>query len=82
MADLLRAKYRQHPQLAAGLLDAGDAPLLAQDDPWVADGFWGGARNWLGRVLEVVRSELAATQAGLRNQPDGEAATDAGESAR
>lgn len=73
MADLLRAKYRQHPQLAADLLATGDAPLLADDDPRVADGFWSGARNWLGRLLEIVRSEPAATQAGLRNPPDGEA---------
>ncbi|MEU6310864.1 NADAR family protein [Streptomyces sp. NPDC047014] len=64
MAGLLRAKYEQHPELAAILLATGDATLLYDD---ADSGFWGDnagrGRNWSGRLLELVRSELAAGQA-------------------
>lgn len=66
MAGLLRAKYTQHPDLAEILLATGDATVIYDDS---ASGFWGNAtgqgRNWSGRLLELVRSELQARQAGI-----------------
>ncbi|MFD9572828.1 NADAR family protein [Streptomyces sp. NPDC059982] len=63
MGRLLRAKYEQHPDLAAILLATGDATLLYDD---AASGFWGEnggrGRNWTGRLLELVRSELLIEQ--------------------
>ncbi|MFF5705591.1 NADAR family protein [Streptomyces sp. NPDC012794] len=63
MARLVRAKYEQHPDLAAILLATGDATLLYDDadsDFWGENG--GRGRNWTGRLLELVRSELLARQ--------------------
>ncbi|MGW2994926.1 NADAR family protein [Streptomyces sp. NPDC001193] len=64
MARLLRAKYEQHPGLAEVLLSTGDATVLYDD---ADSGFWGDnggrGRNWTGRLLELVRSELLAGQA-------------------
>ncbi|MGW4378763.1 NADAR family protein [Kitasatospora sp. NPDC004531] len=63
---LLRAKYRQHPELAAVLLATDDATLIYDD---MDSAFWGDnagrGRNWSGRLLELVRSELWAEQAGI-----------------
>ncbi|MFF5449614.1 DUF1768 domain-containing protein [Streptomyces sp. NPDC012888] len=57
MADLLRAKFTQHPQLAEVLLATEDARLNYVD----SSSFWGAhGRNWLGRLLELIRSELLA----------------------
>jgi predicted NAD-dependent protein-ADP-ribosyltransferase YbiA (DUF1768 family) len=66
MTTLLRAKYAQHPDLAEILLATEDATLLYDD----ADSrFWGdnsgSGRNWTGRLLELVRSELHAQRAGI-----------------
>ncbi|MEU3852188.1 NADAR family protein [Streptomyces sp. NPDC029554] len=65
MTALLRAKYTQHPHLARVLLDTADATLVYDDD----SGHWGDnggrGRNWTGRLLELVRSELRAGQAGI-----------------
>ncbi|MFD8012558.1 NADAR family protein [Streptomyces sp. NPDC058955] len=61
MVRLLRTKYEQHPDLAAVLLATGDATLLYDDansDFWGDNG--GRGRNWTGRLLELVRSELPA----------------------
>ncbi|MFF4041392.1 NADAR family protein [Streptomyces sp. NPDC001816] len=63
MTNLLRAKYDQHPDLAEILLGTGDATVIYDD----ADSyFWGDnsgrGRNWMGRLLELVRSELHARQ--------------------
>ncbi|MFF0739610.1 NADAR family protein [Streptomyces sp. NPDC004111] len=67
MSRLLRAKFAQHPALAEELLRTGDAPLHYGDLD--SPRFWGrgGAtgRNWTGRLLELVRSELRAERAGL-----------------
>ncbi|MFD8951492.1 NADAR domain-containing protein [Streptomyces xanthophaeus] len=64
MAGLLRAKFAQHPELARILLATGDAPIHytgASDAPfWREDGGRHGGRNWAGRLLELVRSELRA----------------------
>lgn len=64
MTDLLRAKFGRHPDLAAVLLATGDATLIYDE----GSHFWGDrrgrGRNWTGRLLELVRSELRAHQAG------------------
>ncbi len=67
MAGLLRAKYAQHPDLAEILVGTGDAPLAysgTDSDHWNTRG--GAGRNWVGRLLELVRSELQAERAGIR----------------
>jgi ribA/ribD-fused uncharacterized protein len=64
MAALLRAKFRQHPDLADVLLSTGDAHLVSNE--YFSSGFWGNAgRHWVARLLEVVRAELAAERAGI-----------------
>ncbi|MFJ3901681.1 NADAR family protein [Streptomyces sp. NPDC090025] len=64
MSRALRAKYAQHPELAAVLLATGDATLIYDD---ADSSFWGDnggrGRNWMGRLLELVRSELAECSA-------------------
>ncbi|TWF84337.1 NADAR family protein [Streptomyces capillispiralis] len=63
MARLLRAKFTRHPELARALLATGDATLVYNDSD---SAFWGDGhgkgRNWTGRLLELVRSELHAGQ--------------------
>ncbi|GID91877.1 NADAR family protein [Amorphoplanes digitatis] len=57
MAALLRDKFDLHPAMARRLRETGDARLLYRDHGsryWSSDG-----ANWLGRLLELVRSELA-----------------------
>lgn len=65
MTGLLRAKYAQHPALAEFLMDTDDATLVYDAD----SRFWGDnggrGRNWTGRLLELVRSELHAAHAGI-----------------
>ncbi|MFI1824937.1 NADAR family protein [Streptomyces sp. NPDC020412] len=65
MTRLLRAKYAQHPELAAVLRGTGDATVLYDDD----SDFWGDnggrGRNWMGRLLELVRAELHAEAVGV-----------------
>ena len=59
MTDLVRAKFEQHPDLAARLIATGDARISGAYS--MSGRYWeGGARgrNWLGRILELVRSEL------------------------
>lgn len=66
MARLLRAKFAQHPGLAQVLTRTGDATVLYTDGDsryWDWHGEVG--RNWMGRLLELVRAELAAQQHGL-----------------
>ncbi|GAA2536454.1 MULTISPECIES: NADAR family protein [Streptomyces] len=62
MTRLLRAKFTQHPHLATD-----DATLVYDDS---ASEFWGDnggrGRNWTGRLLELVRSELHAGRSPLR----------------
>jgi predicted NAD-dependent protein-ADP-ribosyltransferase YbiA (DUF1768 family) len=48
MAELLRLKFAQHPELAETLTATGTAPLIYQD----TSSLW-------GRLLELIRSELA-----------------------
>jgi ribA/ribD-fused uncharacterized protein len=67
MARLLRAKFTQHAALASTLLATGDARIEYTGlDSW----FWLAGRdhrgrNWTGRLLEVIRSEIAAKRAGI-----------------
>jgi ribA/ribD-fused uncharacterized protein len=59
MRDLLRQKFRR-PDLAAALLETGDAGLV-EGNYW-GDVFWGVCKgkghNWLGRLLMEIREEL------------------------
>jgi len=57
MAALLRDKFERHPAMAATLLGTGDARLLYTD--WGSKYWSSSGANWLGRLLELVRSELA-----------------------
>lgn len=57
MAALLRDKFDRHPAMARQLQETGDARLLYDDGE---SRYWNsGGANWLGRLLELVRSELA-----------------------
>ncbi|MGW4811683.1 NADAR family protein [Kitasatospora cineracea] len=66
MTALLRAKYHQHLELAEVLLATDDATVVYDD---MNSFFWGDnsgrGRNWSGRLLELVRSELHARNAGI-----------------
>ena len=58
MAALVRDKFERHPAMAATLLGTGDARLRYAD--W-ASRYWNSSgANWMGRLLELIRSELAA----------------------
>ncbi|MGM7644669.1 NADAR family protein [Nocardia sp. JW2] len=60
MAALLRAKFARYPELAEQLIATGDSPIYYQelDAPyWGTEGSDGA--NWIGRLLELVRAELA-----------------------
>ncbi|WP_410569065.1 NADAR family protein [Amycolatopsis sp. cmx-4-61] len=60
LAALLRDKFERHPAMAETLLGTGDARLLYDD--W-ASRYWSSTgANWLGRLLELVRSELAGRE--------------------
>ncbi|GGN90011.1 hypothetical protein GCM10011579_085530 [Streptomyces albiflavescens] len=62
MAGLLRAKFTQHPELAAVLLGTGDARISYtshSESPHWRDDRDSRGRNWMGRLLELTRSELA-----------------------
>jgi ribA/ribD-fused uncharacterized protein len=63
MLRLVREKFRQHPDLAAQLLATGDGRLISGGGfGFGFSRYWsnygGQGRNWLGRVLELVRAEL------------------------
>lgn len=63
MAGLLRAKFDRHPAYAEVLLATGDGRIeysTSGSEFWSVPG-----RNWVGRLLETVRSELAARRAGF-----------------
>lgn len=65
MAGLLRAKFTQHPELARVLLSTGDARISYTgfaDSPFWRDVPDDRGRNWMGRLLELTRSELLARQ--------------------
>ena len=59
MARLLRLKFAQHPDLAARLVATGDSILVGVSITGSA--FWDSqGQNWIGRLLELVRAELAS----------------------
>jgi predicted NAD-dependent protein-ADP-ribosyltransferase YbiA (DUF1768 family) len=63
MAALLRDKFRRHPEIAATLSATGDARILYSDS---GSRYWRNpGTNWVGRLLELIRSELAADGLGL-----------------
>jgi predicted NAD-dependent protein-ADP-ribosyltransferase YbiA (DUF1768 family) len=67
MHAILRAKFNQHPELADVLVATGDARI----DYSISSAYWSGGtkgRNWLGRLLELVRSEIVAQRAGFLPQ--------------
>lgn len=70
MARLLRAKFAQHPQLAETLLATGDSRIEYTSS---GSAYWnagrGKGRNWMGRLLELIRSEIAAQRASSPAQP-------------
>jgi predicted NAD-dependent protein-ADP-ribosyltransferase YbiA (DUF1768 family) len=57
MAALLRDKFDRHPAMARRLRETGDARLLYGD--WGSRYWSSSGANWVGRLLELVRSELA-----------------------
>ncbi|MBB2943593.1 putative NAD-dependent protein-ADP-ribosyltransferase YbiA (DUF1768 family) [Actinoplanes lutulentus] len=66
MGVLLRDKFRRHPAIAATLLSTGEHRILygTGDARYWSRGGRSGT-NWVGRLLEVIRSELAAEAAGI-----------------
>jgi predicted NAD-dependent protein-ADP-ribosyltransferase YbiA (DUF1768 family) len=63
MTGLLRAKFAQHPALADVLLATGDGRVeytSSGSGYWSAQAHDGQGRNWIGRLLELIRSEIAA----------------------
>lgn len=65
MAGLLRAKFTQHPELAEILLSTGDAGLSYtgyEESPYWRATRDDRGRNWTGRLLELIRSELLAAR--------------------
>jgi predicted NAD-dependent protein-ADP-ribosyltransferase YbiA (DUF1768 family) len=66
MASLLRAKFTQHPELARTLLATGDARIHYTG---FGSRYWHTSRqegrNWIGRLLELIRAEIAASTAGI-----------------
>jgi predicted NAD-dependent protein-ADP-ribosyltransferase YbiA (DUF1768 family) len=66
----MRLKFVQHPAMARTLLATGDARILCAtlgSDYWTSSSER--SSNWIGRLLEVVRSELAAADAGIPPPP-------------
>ncbi|WP_197672115.1 NADAR family protein [Alloactinosynnema sp. L-07] len=62
MAHLLRIKFSQHPDLAEALTATGTTRLIYTE---ASSTFWGQCgvegRNWMGRLLELIRSEQAVS---------------------
>jgi len=60
MREAVEAKFRQHDDLRALLLETGDAKLVehTENDDFWGDGGDGSGRNELGRVLMAVREAL------------------------
>jgi ribA/ribD-fused uncharacterized protein len=61
MLEIVRAKFRQNPELAERLIATGDAELI-EGNYW-GDDYWGVChvelgKNKLGKILMQVRSEL------------------------
>lgn len=66
MGGLLEAKFTQHPALSEVLLSTGDSVISytgLSDSPFWRDVPDSRGRNWMGRLLELTRSELVARRA-------------------
>jgi ribA/ribD-fused uncharacterized protein len=68
MRAITRAKFRQHPDLAAKLIATGRRRLVHLAAWRKPDRFWGvdadgRGENWQGRIIEEIRAELIAAQA-------------------
>jgi predicted NAD-dependent protein-ADP-ribosyltransferase YbiA (DUF1768 family) len=67
MTHLLRLKFSQHPELAVTLTTTGTTRLVYTE---MGSTFWGQqglkGRNWMGRLLELIRSELAVSGTGVQ----------------
>jgi predicted NAD-dependent protein-ADP-ribosyltransferase YbiA (DUF1768 family) len=73
MTGLLRAKFSQHPELAEILLSTGDATISYtgfSDSPFWRDVSDSRGRNWMGRLLELTRSELIAQRSFWSKDPN------------
>lgn len=70
MARLLRAKFTQHPHLAGILLATGDGRIEYTS---FGSGYWNAGRaqgrNWMGRLLELIRAEVAAQRGSSPTEP-------------
>lgn len=66
MTRLLRLKFQQHPEFAETLMATGATRLIYTE---AGSTFWGQrgleGRNWMGRLLELTRSELVAAKLGI-----------------
>lgn len=66
MEEIVRAKFTQHPELAAKLLATGDKVLVEGnhwgDTCWGVDTRTGQGENNLGRILMKIREELKGTE--------------------
>lgn len=60
MLDALRAKFTQHPQIAAELKTTGNRALIYHtlDDDYWADAGDGSGENYLGKLLQEIRTQL------------------------
>lgn len=67
MTQLLRLKFSRHSGLAATLTATGTTRLIYTE---MGSTFWGQheseGRNWMGRLLELIRSELAVSGTGVQ----------------
>jgi len=64
MRQAVLAKFTQHDDIRAILIETGDALLVehtANDDYW-GDGGDGSGKNMLGKILMSVREELRAQE--------------------
>lgn len=66
MREAVAAKFRQHEDLAAMLLETGTAKLVehTENDSYWGDGGDGSGKNMLGQILMNVRAELAQERPG------------------
>ena len=66
MYTAVRAKFDQNPDLAKDLLDTGVEEIVEanawRDCYWGVDERTGQGSNWLGRILMLVRSEIAMVE--------------------
>ena len=64
MREVVLAKFSQHEELRAALLDTRDAEIVehTENDAYWGDGGDGCGRNMLGRILMSVREELRRPQ--------------------